>query len=159
MVILRALPGNRLAGVPIDASLEAICQRRNCIVLARARQAECPPAARPLMLAAVRGGRESYTLERRRISVDEDNFLVLNAGREHASQIRAETDVECFKIFFRAGMAGEVLAALVTPMDRLLDREPEWAGSGFEFSEGLGRMIACVAGVEIHPPSRVHRRR
>jgi len=135
MVILRTLPGNGLATAPGDASLESICQRHNCIVLTRARHAECPPAARPLMLAAARGGRESYLLDRRRISVDEDNFLLLNAGRVHASLIRAETDVESFKIFFRAGLAEEVLATLVMPADRLLDRE--FHASGFEFCEGL----------------------
>jgi AraC family transcriptional regulator len=145
MVILRTLPGNVLATAPSDASLELICQRRNCIVLTRARHAECPPAARPLMLAAARGGRESYLLDRRRISVDEDNFLLLNAGRVHASLIRSETDVECFKIFFRAGLAEEVLAALMMPADRLLERE--FHASGFEFCEGLrphDRLVAPV---------------
>jgi AraC family transcriptional regulator len=136
-VILRGLPGNVLAGAPSDATLEAICRRHSCIVLARARHAECAPAARPLMLAAARGGRESYTLDRRRISVDDDNFLVLNAGRVQATAIHSETDVECFKIFFRAGMAEEALAALMMPADRLLDREPPWAACGFEFCESL----------------------
>lgn len=135
MVILRTLPGNVAAGAPSAASLETLCQRDNCIVLARSRHAECPPAARPLMLAAARGGRESYTLDRRRISVDEDNFLLLNAGRTHASAIRSETDVESFKVFFRAGLAEETLAALTMPADRLLDREPH--GWGFELCEGL----------------------
>jgi AraC family transcriptional regulator len=137
LVILRCLPDTSPAGAMMSARLETICQRDSCIVFARTRHAECPAAERPLMLVTARGGRETYTLERRRLAVDDDNFLMLNAGRAHASLIQSETDVESFKIFFRTGMADEVLAPLVTPADRLLEREPPFVRSGFEFCEGL----------------------
>jgi len=137
LVILRGLAADSLTGASMSARLETICQRDNCIVIARTRQAESATAARPLMLAAARGGRESYTLEHRRLAVDDDNFLLLNDGRAHASLIRSETHVETFKIFFRAGMADEVLAPLVMPADRLLEREFPFDRFGFEFCEGL----------------------
>jgi AraC family transcriptional regulator len=110
---------------------------QNGIAITRTRHAERALAAGPLMLVSARGGRELYMLDRRRLMVDDDNFLVLNEGRAHASQIRSETEVESCKISFRAGMIDEVLAPLVTPADRLLEREAPFARFTFEFSESL----------------------
>ncbi|MEP7244795.1 MAG: AraC family transcriptional regulator [Gammaproteobacteria bacterium] len=117
--------------------LNAICQTDSCIVIARARHAECPPVPRPMMLAAAHGGRESYQFDRRRVAVDDDNFLVQNAGRAHESAIHSRCEVESFKIFFRAGLVEEVLAPLVTPADRLLERPSAPDRFAFEFSETL----------------------
>jgi AraC family transcriptional regulator len=137
VVILRGAPDDSRPGAPTAERINAICQRDSCIVIARARHADHAPAVRPLMLAAARGGREWYTLERRRLAVDDDNFLVLNEGRAQASLIRSDTEVESFRIFFRTGLADEVLAALVLPVDRLLETGAPLARTGLEFSEGL----------------------
>ena len=136
-MILRSLPEDSFSGATLGARIEALSQREHSLVLARATQAEMPLGSRPLMIAAARGGRETYTVERRRLAVDDDNFLVLNEGRAHSSVIRSESEVESFKIFFRAGMVAEVLAPLVLPADRLLERAPALGSLGFEFCEGL----------------------
>lgn len=137
MVILRGTPDDSLPGAPTAARIDAICRRDSCIVITRARHAEQPPAARPLMVATARGGREWFTLERRRLAIDDDNFLVINEGRTHASVIRSDAEVESFRIFFRSGLADEVLAALILPVDRLLEADPAPIRAGLELSEGL----------------------
>jgi AraC family transcriptional regulator len=137
VVILRGAPDDSSPGAPTAAQIEAICRRDSCIVITRARQAEQPAAARPLMIATARGGREWFTLDRRRLAVDDDNFLLVNEGRTQASLIRSDTEVESFRIFFRSGLADEVLAALVLPVDRLLEHDDPPVRSGLEFSEGL----------------------
>src|SRR3954468_4179627 len=71
------------------------------------------------------------------MAVGDDAFLIVNEGRAHSSAIRAEVEVETFRILFRAGLVEEVLGVLVTPADRLLEREPAQPGFAFEFSEGL----------------------
>jgi AraC family transcriptional regulator len=135
VVILRGAPDT--SGAPTAARINTICERDSCIIITRARHAEQPPAALPLMVATARGGREWFTLERRRLAVDDDNFLVVNEGRTQASLVRCDTEVESFRIFFRMGLADEVLAPLVLPVDRLLDTEGASVRAGLEFSEGL----------------------
>jgi AraC family transcriptional regulator len=153
VVILRGLADDSLPNAPTAARIDAICQRDNCIVITRARHADDAPAPRPLMLASARGGREWYTLERRRLAVDDDNFLVVNEGRPHASLIRSDTEVESFKIFFRTGLADEVLAALLLPVDRLLERDATRVGGSLEFCEGLrshDRLVSPVLAYVRH---------
>ena len=137
MVILRGTPDASSPGAPTAARIGAICERDSCILITRTRHAEQPSAAWPLMVATARGGREWFTLERRRLAVDDDNFLVVNEGRQQAAVIRSDTDVESFRIFFRAGLVDAALAALLLPVDRLLESDDLPVRSGFEFSEGL----------------------
>jgi hypothetical protein len=122
-VILRGVPDDSSPGAPTASQIEAICRRDSCIVISRARHAELPAAARPLTIATARGGREWFTLERRRLAIDDDNFLVVNEGRTQASLVRSDTEVESFRVFFRSGLVDEVLAALVLPVDRLLETD------------------------------------
>jgi AraC-like DNA-binding protein len=136
LVILRSLSDDLLTGAT-STGLETLCRRESCIVVARARHAESVLAPRPFALVAARGGRELYSLERRQIAVDDDNVLVLGEGRSYGTHIRSETEVECFKIFFRTGMADEVLAPLLMPEDRLLERDASCGRTAFEFCEGL----------------------
>jgi len=137
VVILRGAPDASSPGAPTAARIDAICERDSCILITRARHAEHSTAEWPLMIATARGGREWFALERRRLAVDDDNFLVVNAGRPQAAVIRSDTEVESVKIFFRAGLVDEVLAALVLPVDRLLETEEAPVRAGLEFSEGL----------------------
>jgi len=137
VVILRGAPDESAPGAPTAARVSAICARDSCILITRARHAEQPSAAWPLMVATARGGREWFTLERRRLAVDDDNFLVVNEGRPQASLIRSDTEVESFRVCFRAGLAAEALAALVLPVDRLLEADDAPVRSRLELSEGL----------------------
>jgi len=136
-VILRHLSGDALVEATSSARLDPICRQESCIVIAHTHQAECDFASRPLMMAAARGGREWYAFDNRRLTVSEDNFIVLNEGHFHASLIQSETSVESIKIFFRRGLLDEVLAALVTRLPSLLDNPPSAHTHVIEFDENL----------------------
>jgi AraC family transcriptional regulator len=136
-VILRHLSGDALVEVTSSARLDPICRKDSCIVLAHTQYAECDYASRPLMIATTRGGREWYAFDNRRLTVTEDNFIVLNEGQFHASLIQSDDAVETTKIFFRRGLVQEVLAALLTRLPRLLDNEGPPTDHMIDFDEAL----------------------
>lgn len=136
-VVVRSLTDPLFSSAAMSGHLTDLCRHASCIVLSRGRALESVTAPRPLMIATARGGRETFMVGRRNMAVSDDTFLVVNEGRAHSSMIRAETDVETFRVLFRSGLAEEVLGALVTPADRMLEREPPRSGFAFEFSEGI----------------------
>lgn len=136
-VIVRSLTDPLFSSAAMSGSLTDLCRTTSCIVLSQGRVLESAAAPRPLMIVTSRGGREMFTVGRRKMAVSDDSFLVVNEGRAHSSTVRAEVDVETFRILFRTGLVEEVLSALVTPADRVLERDSPQAGFAFEFSEGL----------------------
>jgi len=136
-VIIRSLTDPLFSSAALSGPLTDQCRNASCIVLSQGRVLETALAARPLMIVAARGGRDVFTVGRRRMAVGDDTFLIVNEGRAHSSAIRSEVDVESFRILFRTGLVEEVLGALVMPTDRLLERDPEHRGFPFEFTEGL----------------------
>lgn len=121
--------------------------RENCIVLGRTCSAEYSPKAVTLSIKATWGGREEFEVANRRLTVDDDNFLILNGGQRYAARIRADRQVESFAIFFRPGLAQEVLGSLVMPLARALDRLDHRAPHDVEFPQHLqphDRMITPV---------------
>src|SRR5690606_26210660 len=66
------------------------------------------------------GGRQEVTLDNRRIAVDDDTWLPIPGGPA-AVRIRGSEPVNVLTVLFRRGMPEEVLGAMVTPEDRLLD--------------------------------------
>jgi len=121
--------------------------RENCIVFATCRDVVFPPFQQRLSIKLARGGRETYLVDHRAISVDDDNFLILNEGRTYGSVVDARQSVESYSIFFRPGMAEEVLGALVAPEDRLLDRLDWSAARPVEFVESLQSHDSLLAPV------------
>jgi AraC family transcriptional regulator len=73
----------------------------------------------------------------RHIAVDDDTFLILNAGRRYASRIDELNPVHTFSIFFEPRLAQEVLHALKMPAETLLDRPPGEVSPPVEFGEEL----------------------
>ena len=136
-VTVRSLTEPLFSSAAMSGSLTELCRHTSCIVMAQGRVLETAMATRPLMIATARAGRDTFTVGRRKMAVTDDTFLIVNEGRPHASAIRSEVDVETFRILFRAGLVDEVLGALVTPADRLLERDAPQSTCIFEFSEGL----------------------
>lgn len=118
--------------------------RENCIISACATRAEYPPYVQRLSVKACWGGAERYFVGGRTVAVDDDCYLILNEGREYASLIEAERPVHSFTVFFRPGLAQEVLDAAVTPPGRLLDRGPEVSTGSVAFGEHLQPHDALV---------------
>ena len=65
-------------------------------------------------------GRQEVAMDGRRLTVDDDTWLVVPAGPAHV-RIRGPHEVHALTILFRQGMPEEVLASLITNEDRLLE--------------------------------------
>jgi hypothetical protein len=82
-----------------------------------------------LSIKAVSGGVEEYFVDGCRIAVDDDTYLILNAGRRYGSRIHALRPVHSFSIFFRPGLAEQVFSDLrqstetLSPSAKFADRK------------------------------------
>jgi AraC family transcriptional regulator len=128
-VILRGFPSVDLRHPEGRAFLGAY-GRTSMVVHARAAEAAYARHAGPLSLKWAPVGRETYEVDGLAREVDAGHYLVLNAGTAYASAIDSDTEVESLSVFFQPGLAEQVLGALVTPEDRLLDAGPEASGAG-----------------------------
>jgi len=113
--------------------------KENCVIGARTGNAVYIPYEQRLSIKAAWGGLESYFVDNKRLTVNDDTFLILNDGRTYSSSIRAPGPVTSLAIFFRPGMSEEVSRTLGASHDRLLDDPKQGAGAGIEFSERLRR--------------------
>ena len=110
--------------------------RENAVISATARRVEYPDYEQLLSLKAAFGGVEEYFIDGQRVAVDDDTFLILNAGRRYGSRIYSLTPVHSFSIFFRRGLAEEVASALQQTTQSILD-SPLSEGRSVEFDERL----------------------
>ncbi len=146
---LRPLPANE----PYRRAFYGRWLRESCIVFAKCRRVDMPPFTQRLSIKAARGGRETYFIDHRSVTVDDDNFLILNDGRKYGSAVDSKRDVESYSIFFRKGLPEEVLGALVAPGDRILDRSDWQTSQSVEFVESLqphDRLVTPVLGYIRH---------
>jgi len=118
----------------------------NCIIAARTRAADYPPYRQTLSIKAAWGGREDYYVDGRRVGVDDDTFLILNEGRTYGSSLRSATPVTSFSIFFRPGMARDVVRTLLTPQERLLEN-PDPGTAAVDFAEHVHRHDRSITPV------------
>src|ERR1700704_3634054 len=108
----------------------------NAVISAHARRVEYPDYEQLLSIKAAFGGVEEYFIDGQRVAVDDDTFLILNAGRRYGSRIYSLTPVHSFSIFFRRGLAEEVANALQQTTQSILDN-PLPEGLSIEFDERL----------------------
>lgn len=111
--------------------------RESAVVSARTRRVEYPDYQQLLSIKAATGGTEHYFVDGRRVAVDDDTFLILNAGRRYASLIDEANPIHSFCIFFEPRLAEEVLYALKMPAETLLDNPMGEVSSAVEFAEDL----------------------
>jgi AraC-like DNA-binding protein len=95
--------------------------RESAVISAAVRRVEYPDCTQLLSLKAVSGGHEDYFVDGRRVRVDDDTFLILNAGRTYGSLIDALNPVHSFSVFFGPGLAQGVRDALSRTTESLLD--------------------------------------
>jgi AraC family transcriptional regulator len=124
--------------------------RENCIISALTRQCEYQPFRQTLSIKAAWGGHEDYFIDGRRVAVDDDTFIIMNHGRSYASRVRARTPLHSFSIFFRPGMAEEVLGTLDRSHERLLDDPDHRFRGSVEFSEHSRRHHRRITPVLRH---------
>ncbi len=119
---------------------------RNCVILAQAKRAEYSRYQQAFSIKMASGGSEEYFVERRRVAVDDDSYLVLNEGRIYGSSIAARVPIESFCVFFRPGLMAEVGAALPLREGAILEPLPH-AAAAVELSEHLRLLDTTVAPV------------
>lgn len=113
--------------------------KENCIVSGKSRHAEYVRYRQTLSIKAVVNGSEHYYIDRRRLCVTDETYLILNEGREYASVLEAPQEATSFSIFFRPGMANEIAAASRMDTAKALDTGPHPERRPVEFAEHLRR--------------------
>ena len=88
-----------------------------------------------LSIKCMSGGQATYETSRGRYAVDGMGYLLLNHGQRYTVAIESPTVVESFCVFFAPETVAEVLDALVTPLDRLLDEPAPRHGQPVGFVE------------------------
>lgn len=111
--------------------------RENCIVSGTSRRADYGLFRQTLSIKCVAYGNEIYFVDRRRVTVSDETFLVLNEGRVYASSLNSPTNTYSFSIFFRPGFAEEVAAGLKSTLGAALDDGPVAKKVPIEFDESL----------------------
>lgn len=66
------------------------------------------------------GGRQEVLIDSRRVLVDDDTWLAVPAGSPSV-RVRGSESMQALTLLFRTGLPQEVLGALLTPEDRMLD--------------------------------------
>ena len=124
--------------------------RESAVISARARRVEYPEFQQLLSIKAAFGGAEDYFLDGHRVSVDDDTFAIINAGRSYGSRIASLWPVQSFSIFFESRLIEQVWHSLVTRTAGQLD-DPAGGKSGpGEFAERLYEHDRLVSPVLRH---------
>jgi AraC-like DNA-binding protein len=121
--------------------------KENSIVAGKSRRAEYSRYRQTLSIKAVSNGTEHYYLDRRRLSVTDETYLILNEDQEYSSVLEAPREALSFCIFFRPGMAGELASASRMSTSRALDAGFDPGMRRLEFAEHLRRHDSCVSPV------------
>ncbi|MBS0387227.1 MAG: helix-turn-helix transcriptional regulator [Proteobacteria bacterium] len=124
--------------------------RESAVISARARRVEYPAYRQLLSIKAAFGGAEEYFLDGHRVSVDDDTFAIINAGRSYGSRIESLWPVHSFSIFFDAGLVDQVWSALSASVDEQLDDHTARRTGAGEFAERLYEHDRIVSPVLRH---------
>lgn len=111
--------------------------RENAVICASASLVEYAVIAQALSIKTAWHGAEHYLLGSRRISVDDDCYLVLNSGGTYGSMIDSRRPVGSFCVFFRPGMAAQAFGARLQSADALLDAGENTPAAAFDFAQHL----------------------
>ena len=122
MLLHRSLSDPAASNNGLHGSFLAKWGRENCILWGRARHAEFGPYAHSLSIRAVWGGSQHCHVGGRTISIDDDNFLILNQGRTCSTSIRATQPVESLTICFQPGLIEKVQRAAAASLEQVLDQ-------------------------------------
>jgi AraC-like DNA-binding protein len=141
-LILREVPD--LPPRPLTAAAAAFrawfyarWRRENAVIHTHTAAVEYPPYMQTLSIKLNWNGAEHYELHRRRVSVDDDSYLILNRGNTYGSRISSRRPVGGMCVFFRPGMAEEVHAALTQRGTDALETPDRRGPTAFDFSEHL----------------------
>ncbi|MEP7301446.1 MAG: AraC family transcriptional regulator [Caldimonas sp.] len=118
--------------------------RENAVICGQSTRAEYATMTQALSIKMAWRGHERYRLRHREVSVDDENYLILNEGSCYGSVLQSARPAWTFAVFLRPGMQREVHAAQRATLGQALE-QGEPAGEGGEFSEHLRRHDALVS--------------
>lgn len=121
--------------------------KENWIVSGASRHAAYEPYRQTCSIKTVLKGSEHYYIDRRRLTVTDETWLLLNENREYSSVLEGREEAFSFCIFFRPGMPAEVAAAARMSIAQALERGQHCDTEPLEFSENLRRHDATVSPV------------
>jgi AraC-like DNA-binding protein len=129
--------------------------RESAVISAATARVEYSEYRQLLSIKTAFGGAEDYYVDGRRFVVDDDTYLILNAGRSYASRIESIWPVHSFTIFFDAALASQAWESTLRSADALLD-DPGVRGSRpLEFAEQLHAHDQVVSPVLRHIRSAI----
>lgn len=100
-----------------------------------------------LSLKAAWGGREHFFVGSRRLSVDDDNYLVLNEGAHYTCVADAAIPVRSFSVYFRPELVSGILDAMTIAPRQSIDGRSQGATRAPWFGEHLRPHDAWVTPV------------
>ena len=120
--------------------------KENAVICGQSTCAEYATMTQALSIKMAWRGRERYRLRHREVSVDADNYLILNEGSSYGSVLKAPRPAWTFAVFMRPGLHREVRAARRLALDQALE-QPEAGAEDGGFSEHLRRHDELVSPV------------
>lgn len=136
-MLLRSLPDPAFGNAETCRRFQQRWGHENCVVLRHTRHANFTPDSHALSIRAAWGGTEHCLVGGRDVGLDDDNFLILNQGRDYSTSIDSPQPVETLGICFRPGMVADVCAAMAASLDGALDKGETLGGRSAEFPENL----------------------
>ena len=124
--------------------------RESAIVSATTRRVSYGDYRQLLSIKAAFGGSEDYFVDGRRITVDDDTFLILNNDRIYGSRVESQWPIHSFSIFFERGLIDRVWESMQGPGAALLEQSPGAPHAIIEFAERLHPHDHCVTPVLNH---------
>ena len=111
--------------------------RENAIICGSSRYAEYAPHTQTLSVKLAWNGAETYSVGKRRLAVDDDQYLILNEGQKYSSVLQGEHEVASFCVFFRPKMAEEVMGSALASIEQATDEGSQPMRRAVQFSEHL----------------------
>jgi AraC family transcriptional regulator len=148
MILIQRLPDFR-SRTPELAEFLAHYRRDDIILHGTTRYASYDRRPGPLSLKFAWGGEIRHTDERRRFTVHDGRYLVLNDGTCYATRISSPRPVEALTVYFGRRTMAQVHAALGLADAPLLDDPAKCVRFGFDLHEHTRAMGGCI-GVRAH---------
>jgi AraC family transcriptional regulator len=117
------------------------------VVAGSARYAEYAPFEQALSVKTVSAGREHYFVDRRRITVTPNDYLVLNEGRRYGSLLESPQVATSFCLFYPFGAAVRCRGEMSQSLEHALDRPDSETSGELAFTENLRPHDSMVSPV------------
>lgn len=119
-MIITRFPNSRGSAISFSDFKENL-GKKNIVVMARHNHLFTSFKNAPFSLKTTICGRETYRLGERAVPVDADTFLLVNKGRNYESIIKSDISVASYSLFFREGMAAQILGTVARHHEENLD--------------------------------------